>query len=150
MAIDWGGSIIIAVSPERLWELLMHPDADTGWRAPWTRSVRALTQGPTAIGSRYESRYNFYLVVWATETSEITAMEPPRLLAWRTEGPRSSGEGRYVLEAVDGGTRFPLSATYAGRGLSRVLDGPFGRHLRRDVAPRQLAALKAMAERASR
>jgi hypothetical protein len=150
MTVEWSGSIVIGVSPGRLWDVLLDPNADTDWRAPWVRSVRTLTEGPIRVGSRYESHYNFYVVVPATETSEITAIDPPRLLAWRTEGPRSTGEGRYVLEPVEGGTRFTMAATYAGRGLAGLIDGPFGRHLQRDIAPRQLEALKLIAEGAGR
>lgn len=146
MPVQWGGSILISCSPERLWSILVDAAADTDWRAPWVRSVRSLTPGPTRAGSRYESRYNFFRLLNETSTSEITAFDPPRRLAWRAEGPLAIGEGSYRLEPVADGTRFTLEATHAGRGVRRLLDGPFGRHLDRNVVPRQLAALRALAE----
>jgi uncharacterized protein YndB with AHSA1/START domain len=149
MTVAWGGSIVIGVTPERLWEVLLDPDADTDWRAPWVRSVRALSDGPIEVGSRYETRYNFYFVVAETATSEITAIDPPHLLAWRMRGSMSDGEGRYLLEPTDGGTRFTIAATHTGRGPTRLLDRAFARHLNRSIAPRQLEALRALATRSS-
>jgi uncharacterized protein YndB with AHSA1/START domain len=146
MTVAWGGSIVIRVSPDRLWEILIDADADTNWRAPWVRSVRSLTDGPVRVGSRYESRYNFYYVLSETATSEITEIEAPRLLAWRMLGRTSSGEGRYRLEPVDGGTRFTISATHTGRGLAHLVESPFVRHLQRTVVPHQLEALRTLAE----
>jgi uncharacterized protein YndB with AHSA1/START domain len=143
MSSRWGGTIVLDQPPEAVWAFLTSEANDVNWRAPWLRSVRRQTDGPMAVGTRYESVYRFFGRE-ETVVTELIAVEPPTRLAWRQVGTGSLAinDGSYELQAVDGGTRFTIDGVIESRGIARLLDAPFAAYLRR-ASKRQLAQLAA-------
>jgi len=143
MSSRWGGTIVLDRAPDAVWKFLTSETNDVNWRAPWLRSVRRQTDGPMAVGTRYESIYRFFGREEAVVT-ELIAVEAPRKLAWRQVGMGSLAinDGSYELMAVDGGTRFTVAGVIESRGLARLLDAPFAAYLRR-ASKQQLAQLAA-------
>jgi hypothetical protein len=148
----WGGSTLLAASPEVVWDFLTSETNDGNWRGPWVRAVRQLSAGPLAVGTRYETVYRFFGRL-ETVIVEVTELDPPRRMAWRqVDSPTIvSNVGSYDLAAVDGGTRFTVTGTFTSRGWRRLIDAPFAYYLRRGPVQRQHAQLaSALAGAASR
>ena len=145
MASTWGGSIVLDHPPEVVWDILTSESNDAHWRGRWVRSVRKLTDGPLAVGTRYDTLYRFFgrsqpVIV------ELTELDPPRWMAWRQVDSDTiiSNVGSYHLEPIDGGrTRFTVSGTFTSRGWRRLIDGPFAWYLRNGPVQRQHAQLAA-------
>jgi uncharacterized protein YndB with AHSA1/START domain len=140
----WGGSIVLRQSPDVVWRFLTDDRNDVNWRAPWVHSVRQLTDGPIAVGTRYETVYRFFGQE-QTIVVEVTELDPPRRLAWRrVSDPRVRyDDGSYELEAADGGTRFTVTGNFQSRGWRRLADAPFGWYLVHGPVQRQHAQLAA-------
>ena len=51
----WGGSTVLQHDPDAVWDFLTSATNDVNWRKPWVVSVRQLTPGPLAIGTRYDA-----------------------------------------------------------------------------------------------
>jgi hypothetical protein len=147
MAATWGGTIVLEDAPEDVWDFLTSETNDVGWREPWLRSVRRLTDGPVGVGTRYESVYRFFGREQVVVT-ELTELAPKRRLGWRQVGPGSLAvnDGTYDLEPVNGGTRFVVTGVIESRGVSRLLDAAFAAYLRR-ASKQQLAQLAAALRR---
>jgi uncharacterized protein YndB with AHSA1/START domain len=143
MAAKWGGTIVLDHAPDAVWEFLTSESNDVNWRAPWLRSVRRQTDGPIAVGTRYESRYRFFGRE-ETVVTELTEVSPARRLAWRqvSRGSLAVNDGDYELDAVEGGTRFTVHGVIESHGLARLADAPFAAYLRR-ASKQQLAQLAA-------
>jgi len=145
VAASWGGSVELEHPPERVWAFLTSESNDAGWRGPWVRSVRKLSDDPPGIGTRYETVYRFFGRIQRVIV-ETTELEPARRMAWRQvdEPTIVSNVGSYVLEPLDGGrTRFTVTGTFTSRGWRRLLDAPFAWYLRHGPVQRQHAQLAA-------
>lgn len=145
MTATWGGSVELRQAPEVVWDFLTSETNDVNWRGPRVRSVRKVTDGPLALGTRYETVYRFFGQL-QTITVEITELEPARRLAWqRLPSPLVVFDtGSYDVEAIDGGgTRFTVIGTYESRGWRRFIDGPFAWYLLHGPVQRQHAELRA-------
>jgi uncharacterized protein YndB with AHSA1/START domain len=75
---------------------------------------------------------------------EITEYEPPHRLAFRAIAGPARPEGRYELEAIDGGTRLSFALWWEPRGLAKLLSVPVQRTMDAEVG--QLEKLKAALE----
>ena len=144
VSATWGGTVVLDRAPAVVWDFLTSEANDVNWRAPWVRSVRRLTNGPLAIGTRYETVYRFFgrlehVIV------EVTELDAPRRMAWRQVDSDTvvSNVGSYDLEAVGSGTRFTVTGTFASRGWRRLIDAPFAWYLRHGPVQRQHAQLVA-------
>jgi uncharacterized protein YndB with AHSA1/START domain len=139
----WGTSSDLGIDPSRLWEFLTSETNDANWRGPWLRSVRLLSDGPSASGRATQSMYRFFGRDEAV-TVELTELDPPHRMAWRQVGAGSLvvNDGRYDLEPTDVGTRFTVTGAIASPGWRRLFDPPFGWYLNRAARQqhRQLAA----------
>ena len=131
MSTTWGGSIELDHSPEVVWEFLTSESNDVNWRGPWVESVRRLSAGPLAIGTRYETVYRFFGRL-ETVIVEITELDRPRRMAWRQVDSRTvvSNVGSYDVELVGGGARFTVTGIFTSRGWRRLIDAPFAWYLR--------------------
>ena len=143
MSSTWGGSIVLDQPPAIVWNFLTSESNDVNWRGPWLLAVRKISDGPMAVGTRYESEYAFFGRKDAVVT-ELTEVVAPRRLAWKQvgRGTLAINDGSYDLEAVGSGTRFTVRGVIQSRGLSRLADAPFVRYLNR-AAKRQHAQLAA-------
>jgi len=131
-------------APELVWDFITSDSNDVNWRGPWVRSVRALSVGPLAVGTRYETIYRFFGRL-ETVVVEITELDRPRRMAWRHVDSATvvSNVGSYDLEAVGGGTRFTVTGIFTSRGWRRLIDAPFAWYLRHGPVQRQHAQLAA-------
>ena len=148
MTATWGGSIALPHAPEVVWDFLTSETNDVNWRGPWVRSVRKLTDGPLAIGTRYETVYRFFGSRQSI-TVEITELDRARRLAWRRlpSDLVVFDTGSYDLEALEGGgTRFTVTGTYESRGWRRLIDASFAWYLLHGPVQRQHAQLAAALE----
>ena len=142
MTVAFGGNVVVGKPIEEVWKFLTDPDRDTNWRRPHVLSSRKLTDGPLAIGSRFET-VNKFLGKKETVQTEITAMEPPSLLSWKQINKGSFvADGSYRLERADAGTRFTLELTGQAHGALAPFERFFGRYQDRKVIPRFLAQLR--------
>jgi hypothetical protein len=146
VAGSWGGSVELDHPPHVVWDFLTSASNDAGWRAPWVLSVRPLSEGPLAIGTRYETVYRFFGQIQRVVV-ETTELEPPLRMAWCEVDSRTivSNVGSYELEAIDGGrrTRFTVTGTFTSRGWRRLIDAPFAWYLRHGPVQQQHAQLAA-------
>jgi uncharacterized protein YndB with AHSA1/START domain len=142
VAIEFGGSVVLAKPVEEVWRFLTDPDRDTNWRRPHVLSSRKLTDGPLGVGSRFETVNKF----WGkkeTVVTEIIAMDPPRLLSWKQVNKGTFvTDGSYRLEPANEGTRFTLTLVGEGKGLFKLLAKRFARYQDREVIPLFLQQLK--------
>jgi uncharacterized protein YndB with AHSA1/START domain len=144
MSATWGGTTVLAASPDVVWDFLTSEANDVNWRAPWVRSVRKLSDEPLGVGTRYETVYRFFGRLEVV-TVEITELERPGRMAWKQVDSDTvvSNVGSYDLEPVDGGTRFTVTGTFTSRGWRRLIDAPFAWYLRHGPVQRQHAQLAA-------
>jgi len=142
MSATWGGTVILAPSPDIVWEFLTSESNDVSWRAPWVRSVRKLSDGPLGVGTRYETEYRFFGRP-QTVIVEITELDPSRRMAWRqVDDPTIDvNVGRYELEPADSGTRFTVAGTIQSHGWRRIIDPGFAWYLNHGPVQRQHAQL---------
>lgn len=104
------------VSSGAAWEYLMSHDE---WRLPYVQKVTALTDGSIGVGSRFENQLRGGGRTW-TVINEMTRVDPPRQLTWRQvnkDGPTTTIEGNYLLEAVDGAVDFTLHGVSETNGF---------------------------------
>ena len=144
MSATWGGTVIVPQAPDVVWAFLASEDNDVNWRTPWVRSVRRLSDGPLAVGTRYETVYRF-LGRPQTVIVEITELDPPRRLAWRQlDDPTVDVNlGSYDLVPADGGTRFTVTGTFQSHAWRRIIDAPFAWYLTHGPVQRQHEQLAA-------
>ena len=144
MSATWGGTVVLDRAPAVVWAFLTSEANDANWRGPWVRSVRRLTDGPLAIGTRYETVYRFFGRLEPVIV-EITELVAPRRIAWRQVDSETvlSNLGSYDLEEIGGGTRFTVTGTFTSRGWRRLIDAPFAWYLRNGPVQRQHAQLAA-------
>lgn len=144
----WGASTVLEATPEEVWDFVTTEDNDANWRGPWLRSVRQITDGPFGVGTRYESLYRFFGRDEAVVV-ELTEVEAPHRLAWRqvSAGSLAVNDGRYDLEAVDGGTRFTVTGTIASPGVRRLFDAPFAAYLNRAARQQHAQLVAALRDR---
>ena len=90
--------------------------------------------GPTRVGTRWEERVRLAPRLTMTTWSEVTAVDPPRLLAMRWTSPMMHGDIRYTFEPCPEGTRFryqeKLTAHGPFRPAGRLLEGMLLKRLR--------------------
>jgi len=140
-------SIEIAAPPEHVWDLVMDPSQLERWVTIHRRLVRA-DSGPPRVG--YEMEQSIHLRGVTLEVRwELVECEKHRKAIWEGRGPaRSRAHTEYLLEPVEGGTRFDYRNEFraplgpVGAIVSRALVG--GIPLRE--ANRSLVQLKEQAE----
>lgn len=94
--------VVIEASIERVWAEL----ADIPGQVRWMRemkSVRLLTPGPVAVGTRGEATVRI-LGISVTDPVEVTEFDPPRRFVIRHEGTFSGGGVIELRPGADGTT----------------------------------------------
>ena len=79
--------------------------------------------GPTRVGTRWEERVRLAPRLTMTTWSEVTAADPPRLLAMRWTSPMMHGDITYTFEPCPEGTRFRYQETLMAHGPFRLAGG---------------------------
>jgi uncharacterized protein YndB with AHSA1/START domain len=125
-------SVEIARSPEDVFAYITDVSRHPEWQEGLV-SAGLETEGPLRVGSRAVHRRKLGLGTVAV-TSEITALDPPRRLAFRgLDGP-IRGEGSQRVEPAGEGSRVSFEMEMRGHGLG-VLMLPLARR----QASRQVA-----------
>lgn len=117
MSATWGGSVVLPHPRGVVWAFLTSETNDVNWRRPWVERVQALTPGPLHVGSRYETWYRFFGRRQRTIV-ETSLFEPESRVTWRqVDDPTiASNVITYLLEPVEGGTRFTVTGAFESRG----------------------------------
>ena len=101
-------SIEIARPPEQVFAYLTDPAKVSTWQN--ALEVRQLTPGPVGPGTRFREIHTALGIRARPQVTEVVAFEPGRRFDLRVvEGPPI--DGRWDLEAIDGGTRLTLTPT---------------------------------------
>ena len=96
--------IVLPVPIEEAWTTLMDWERQADWMLD-ADSVTVVSGHREGVGVRLEVRTRIFGVPAFTEPMEVVAWDPPRRLDIR-HGSFVSGTGSWMLEPVDGGTRF--------------------------------------------
>ncbi len=104
-----------------------------------------LTPGPVGVGTRYRELVQFLPFVTGEILTELVAIEPGKLLAYRYVALGMAGELTYRFEAVDGGTRIVQQQSLHPRGALRLFSPLIGAMFQRMIKKR-LAGIKRMLE----
>lgn len=110
-----------AGSPERLWAIASDVE-HWGDRLPTVDSVRPLSSGPMAVGSRFEVRQpGLPKAVW-----EVTDWQPGSSFTWVSSGAGVRSEAVHTVIADSDGSRLDLSLQWSGP-LAWLLERLIGR-----------------------
>ena len=132
-------SVVIAASPERVWETVMDPTRLERWVTTHD-SVAGVQPGPVAEGDSFTQKLRLagkpFKVDW-----KVVEADAPRLARWEGDGPAgSTANVVYRLEPEAGGTRFDYENEFAlpGGVVGKVAGGllsaaPGAREARRSL-----------------
>lgn len=102
-------SIDIAAPPARVWEVMSDVERWHEWTASVT-SVKQLTEGPFAIGTRVVIKQpKFPPAFW-----EVIQLEPGRSFTWESVAPGFRAVGQHSVDATSAGSRATLVLDYQG------------------------------------
>ncbi len=124
-------SVVIDRPVEDVWEYVHDPANDAVWQ---TSIVETRHEGGPAmdVGTRIVEVRRF--LGRRFETSwEVSEFDPPRRSAVRSVSGPIPFTGSYVLEAVDGCTRFTLRMDTEAHGFFKLAEPVFGRMAGREM-----------------
>ena len=121
-------SIDIAVPPERVWEMVMDPARLDEW-VTIHRKLLYADRGPPRVGYKMDQQLHLRGVNLEVHW-RLVDCSPGERAVWQGRGPaRSRAQTEYLLNAVDGGTRFDYRNEFhaplglVGALVSRALIG---------------------------
>jgi hypothetical protein len=136
-------SIVINRPVKEVGDYLDDPERHVEWGAG-TLEYEKTSEGPTAVGSTYRGAMVF-LGRRHEWTSEVVEFEPHKKTKQSiTSGPLAVEE-TYILEPVEGGTRFTIVMEGEPRGFFKLADPLVVRLLQRTMEG-NLASLKEILE----
>ena len=124
--------IVLPVPPAEAWAVLMDWERQADWMLDADR-VTVVSEEREGVGVRLAVRTRIFGIPAFTEPMEVTGWDAPRRLDIR-HGSLVAGDGTWILEPVEGGTRFTwredirLAAPVVG-GLAATLYRPVMRVL---------------------
>jgi hypothetical protein len=124
--------IVLPVPPAEAWAVLMDWERQADWMLD-ADSVTVVSEQREGVGVRLAVRTRIFGIPAFTEPMEVTGWDAPRRLDIR-HGSLVAGDGTWMLEPVEGGTRFTwredirLAAPGVG-GLAATLYRPVMRVL---------------------
>ncbi len=122
VTVRFGGSVRIERSARDVFAVLADvQDWATGPGSPVV-VMEKTPQGPTAVGTQWREVVRLGLGRTLTIWSEVTAIEPGRLLAMQFRGGHMGGDLVYTLTSCDGYTALRQQETLSTSGPLR----PFG------------------------
>jgi len=107
--------------------------------------MEKIPAGPTAVGTRWREVVRLAPFLTMTMWSDVTAIEPGRLLEETFHGPWMTGWIRYSIEPTDDGSVLRQQETLSPHGPLRLVAGKVDRMLRPRVTSR-LAAIRDLLE----
>ena len=130
--------IVLPCRREEAWRVLVDWERQAEWMLD-ADAVRVVSDQREGVGVRLAVRTRLFGIPAFTEPVEVTAWDPPGELRIRHGGP-VAGEGAWLLEEVEGGTRFawtecialavPLVGDLAAAAYAPVMRWLMGRAMR--------------------
>ena len=108
--------------PARVFAYLADFENTAEWD-PGIESARRLTEGPTAVGSRFELLARFRGKVQRFEY-EVTELDPGRRVVLHGEGDKAVSDDAIAVAASDGGSQVDYAADIRLKGVYRIAE-PF-------------------------
>lgn len=139
--------IVIAASPEQLWDTIMDPTQLERWVSTH-ESVNGVKAGPAEEGEQFDQKLRLAGATFKVGWRVIEANRP-HLARWTGDGPAgSTANVEYRLTAEDGGTRFSYCNEFAlpGGALGKAAGKLLSRAPARREARRSLENLRALLE----
>jgi uncharacterized protein YndB with AHSA1/START domain len=140
-------TVLLAVSPERVWETVMDPSLLERWVTTHD-SLSGAAPGPVAEGDSFTQKLRLagktFDVTWT-----VVEADAPHLARWEGAGPGGArAEVSYLLERQDRGTRFEYRNRFSlpGGALGRFAGGLLAAAPGRREASRSLERLRALLE----
>lgn len=122
-------SVVIERPVEEVWAYISDPTNNTVWQGP----VIEVRSKPTIeVGSEVTEVMKF-LGRRVETTWVVTEHEPMRRSAVRTTSGPVPMRGGYLLEPVDGGTRFTMDSDLDAHGFFKLAEPVFARMARREA-----------------
>ena len=122
-------SVVIERPVEDVWAYVSDPTNNTVWQGP----VIEVRSKPTIeIGTEVTEVMKF-LGRHVETTWVVTEHEPMRRSAVRTSSGPVPMRGGYLLEPVDGGTRFTMDTDMEAHGFFKLAEPVFARMARREA-----------------
>jgi Polyketide cyclase / dehydrase and lipid transport len=131
------GSIVVAGSPEKLYDLVADVTRMGEWSPVCTACWWDEGSGPT-VGAHFSGRNEVPERTWETR-SEVVAADRGREFAWVVSEPPTRARWGYTFEAVDGGTRVTESWDLPAEGAA-FFEQRFGEDAAAQIATRSDAA----------
>lgn len=139
--------VVIAASPERVWETIMDPTLLGRWVSTHA-SVEGAEGGPVGEGAAFKQRVRVagrsFRVEW-----RVVEADRPHLACWEGRGPAgSTAHVRYRLDEEDGATRFSYENEFEppGGALGRAAAGRLIAAAGKREARKSLAKLRTLLE----
>lgn len=148
MALEVTASAIVAVPPERVFELL----SDTSRYSEWVTGTDAVTRtdGPASEGSTYDE-VNPILGPWRAKTHwRVVEHEPPRRTVHSTGDIPLSSHFEVVMEVAPEGDASRVTLTLRGQPSLGPLGAAFASLMRGQVDRDNRRTVEAFAELATR
>jgi carbon monoxide dehydrogenase subunit G len=124
-------SIVIDRPIGDVWEFVHDTTKDALWQTTLVESEQ-LTDGPMRVGTKVREIRQF-LGLRIELAWEVTEYEPTQKSAIRGISGPVPLHGGYLLEPVDGGTRFTVSGELDAHGLFKLAEPVFARMTRREL-----------------
>jgi len=148
MAREVRESVVLAASPQQVWDVVMDPSRLELWVTAHD-SVKGVKPGPVTNGEKFTQRLRLagksFKVDW-----QVTETDEPRLARWVGEGPAgSTARVCYQLHGEDGGTRFDYVNEFElpGGALGRAAGGLLSAAPGKREARKSLERLRELLER---
>jgi carbon monoxide dehydrogenase subunit G len=116
MRVDASNEVVVERPPAEVFAFLGDAENDRAWRPGVIDIERVSGDGPGA-GARYRQGVKGPAGRRIDADVETTAYEPDRLIGFRATAGPVRPEGRYELDAADGGTRVRFTLAAELRGL---------------------------------
>jgi carbon monoxide dehydrogenase subunit G len=134
MESDMTGSAVVDRPIDTVFAFLADGTNDLRF-SPRVKEIRKATDGPTAVGTVYESTVKDGGMT-TRRTFEITEFEAPTRIRWseRSKNIITVPEGGYDLERVDDArTKVTIHNCFAGHGFGKVIRGFVARQGQKDA-----------------
>lgn len=101
--MKWQSSITIHQPVEDVFAFVTDPEGGSKWHR--ANQITPVSEGPIGVGSTYRVSGRF--LFWEFDSlSEVSEYEENRVVAYQSDARMYSYALRYLLEPVEGGTRF--------------------------------------------
>ena len=124
-------SIVIDRAVDDVWEYVHDPTKDATWQSTLVESEQ-LTEGRVGIGTKVREVRQF-LGIRVEVAWEVIEYEPNTRSSIKGVSGPIPLSGSYVLEPVDGGTRFTVAGELDAHGLFKLAEPVFARMTGREL-----------------